>query len=219
MRSKEQDSMSDEERGEWERRWTEGDYHARSEPTPLVSEWAWRLPKGRALDLACGNGRDALHLAELGFDVDAVDIAPAALKLARDAARERGLAVHFILADLDVYTLPAETYDLIIISFYMNRELVPRVKDALKPGGFVFHQQHYRTNYHVGGPKDAQFRLRPNELLHLFMDFRVRYFSECLEEEEGRLVAVERLVAQKPPTSEEPLPASQGHALPTFTTG
>lgn len=211
--------MSEAERKEWTRRWTEGDYHARSEPTALVSGWAWRLPKGRALDLACGNGRNALHMAELGFTVDAMDIAPEALKLAQDAARERGLAVHFILADLDEYPLPAETYDLITVSFYMNRELMPRVKDALKPGGFVLQEQHYLTDYDVSGPRDRQFRLRPNELLHLFLDFRVRHFSEFIEEEDGRLVAVERLVAQKPPASEEPLSASPGHAQPTSIAG
>ena len=197
--------MSEAERKEWSLRWAEGDYHGRSAPSALVAAWAWRLPKGRALDLACGNGRNALYLAELGFTVDAVDIAPAALKLAQDAARERGLAIHPILADLDEYPLPADTYDLITTSFYMNRNLIPRVKDALKPGGFVLHEQHYITDYDVSGPRDLQFRLRPNELLHLFLDFRVRFFSEGLEEEEdGRLFAVERLVAQKQPASREP---------------
>ena len=197
--------MSEAERKEWSLRWAEGDYHARSAPSALVAACAWRIRKGRALDLACGNGRNALYMAELGFSVDAVDIAPAALKLAQDAARERGLAIHPILADLDEYPLPADTYDLITTSFYMNRNLIPRVKDALKPGGFVLHEQHYITDYDVSGPRDLQFRLRPNELLHLFLDFRVRFFSEGLEEEEdGRLVAVERLVAQKQPAFREP---------------
>jgi SAM-dependent methyltransferase len=196
--------MSEAERRDWARLWAEGDYHARSVPSALVAAWAWRIPKGRALDLACGNGRNVLYLAELGFTVDAVDIAPAALKLAEDAARERGLAIRTTLADLDEYPIPAETYDLIITSFYMNRNLIPRVKDALKPDGFVLHEQHYITDYDVSGPRDLQFRLRPNELLHLFLDFRVRFFSEGLEEEEGRLVAVERLVAQKHRASWEP---------------
>lgn len=199
--------MSEGERREWTRRWAEGDYHARSAPTALVAAWACSLPKGRALDLACGNGRNALYLAEMGFTVDAVDIAPAALKLVEDVAQERGLPVHHILADLDEYHIPAETYDLIVTSFYMNRNLIPMVKEALKPEGFVLHEQHYITDYYVSGPRDLQFRLRPNELLDLFLDFRVRFFSEMLEEEEGRLVAVERLVAQKQPATWEPLHA------------
>jgi SAM-dependent methyltransferase len=137
--------------------------------------------------------------------VDAVDVAPAALKLAQDTANERGLAVHTILADLDEYQLHLDTYDLVTTTFYMNRGLIPKVKDALKPGGFVLHEQHFTTDYDVCGPQDIYFRVRPNELLHLFLDFRVRYFSEGMEVEDGgRLVAVERLVAQKQPASWEP---------------
>ena len=200
--------MSERERINWEKRWEEGDYRGRSEPSSLVAAWADRLPKGRALDLACGNGRNALYLAEHGFDVDALDIAGAALKLTQDAARERGLAVNTILVDLDEYLLPAQTYDLITTTFYLNHNLLPSLKESLKPGGFALHEHHYLTDYDVSGPTDAQFRLRSNELLRLFSDFRVRFFSEGLEWESerdgGRLVAIERLVAQKPPATYEP---------------
>ncbi|MBI4200497.1 MAG: class I SAM-dependent methyltransferase [Chloroflexi bacterium] len=196
--------MSEKERADWVRRWAEGDYPAREEPSSLLVAWAKRLPRGRALEIACGNGRNALYLAGLGFTVDAVDIAAPALKLARQAARKRRLAVKFIEADLDEHPLPAEAYDLITTSFFINRNLVPRLKDALKPGGFVIHEHHYLTDVDVGGPTDRGWRMRPNELLHLFLDFRVRSFWEGLEHERGRLIAIERLVAQKPPASWEP---------------
>ena len=205
--------MSERERIEWAARWAGGDYQGRNAPSLLIVAWADRLPKGRALDLACGNGRNALYLAERGFNVDALDIAEPALKLVQNTARERGLAVNTILADLDDHPLPAETYDLITTSFYLNRSLVPRMQDALKPGGFVLHEQHYATDHDVSGPTDPDFRLRSNELLSLFPDFRVRHFSEGLawesEREGGRLIALQQLVAQKPPAEFEP-PASVG---------
>ena len=159
--------MSETERREWARRWAEGDYHARSGPSALVAAWAWRLPKGRALDLACGNGRNALYLAEMGFTVDAVDIAPAALKLAQDAARERGLAIHPILADLDEYPLPVETYDLITTSFYINRNLIPRVKEALKPGGFVLPPPPRDSRTFPTPQERAVFAVSPLDVLHV----------------------------------------------------
>ena len=117
---KEQAGMSERERINWVERWAGGDYRGRSSPSPFVAEWADRVPRGRALDLACGNGRNALYLAEIGFDVDAIDIAEPALKLAQDAARERGVSVNTIVADLDDHSLPVETYDLITICFYMK---------------------------------------------------------------------------------------------------
>ena len=206
--------MSERERINWAERWAGGDYRGRNAPSTLIVAWADRLPKGRALDLACGSGRNALYLAELGFEVDAMDIAEPALKLVQDAARERGLAVNTILADLDEHTIPAGTYDLITTSFYLNRNLIPTMRDALKPGGFVLHEQHYATDYDVSGPTDPLFRLGSNELLRLFLDFRVRFFSEGVEWESerdgGRLIALQQLVAQKPPASYEP-PASGGN--------
>ena len=207
--------MSERERIDWAERWAGGDYQGRSAPSLLIVHWADRLPTGRALDLACGNGRNALYLAERGFDVDAVDIAQPALKLVQDTARERGLAVNTILADLDNHTLPAETYDLITTSFYLNRSLIPGMRNALKPGGFVLHEQHYTTDSDVSGPTDSLFRLGSNELLRLFLDFRVRHFSEGLawesEREGGRLIALQQLVAQKPPAGFEP-PAGSDEA-------
>ena len=216
LSDKEQHSMSERERINWAERWAGGDYRGRSSPSPLVAEWAHRLPRGRALDLACGNGRNALYLAELGFDVDAMDIAEPALKLVQDGARERGVSVNTILADLDDMPLPVETYDLITMCFYMNRERIPSMKDALRPGGFILQEQHYATDYDVSGPTDPRFRLRSNELLHLFLDFRIRFFSEGLEweaeREGGRIIAVGRLVAQKPPAAYEPEAVGQDEA-------
>ena len=206
--------MSERERINWAERWAGGDYRGRNAPSALIVAWADRLPKGRALDLACGSGRNALYLAERGFEVDAMDIAEPALKLVQDAARERGLAVNTILADLDEHTIPTETYNLITTSFYLNRNLIPTMRDALKPGGFVLHEQHYATDYDVSGPTDPLFRLASNELLRLFLDFRVRFFSESVEWESerdgGRLIALQQLVAQKPPASYEP-PVSGGN--------
>ena len=109
------------------------------------------------------------------------------------------------LVDLDEYLLPAQTYDLITTTFYLNHNLVPSLEGVPQAGGFALHEHHYLTDYDVSGPTDAQFRLRSNELLRLFSDFRVRFFSEGLEWEPGRTaagwLAIERLVAQKPPAT------------------
>ena len=72
--------MSERERIDWAERWAGGDYRGRNAPSALIVAWADRLPKGRALDLACGSGRNALYLAERRFEVDAMDIAEPALK-------------------------------------------------------------------------------------------------------------------------------------------
>ena len=198
--------MSEIERERWVQRWAEGDYHPREKPSELVMAWAPRIPKGKALDLACGNGRNALFLASQGFTVDAIDIAAPALQLASNAARERGLIINPVEADLEEYHLPLLAYELVITCFFLSRNLIPQVKDALKPSGYVVYEHHFLTEHDVAGPRDQHFRLLPNELLQLFSDFRVRFFTEGLEREGDRIIAVQRLVAQKPPASHEQVP-------------
>ena len=196
--------MSETEQKEWTLRWSEDTYDADAKPSSLVSAWATRVPHGRAVDLACGDGHNALYLAELGFLVDALDIAPTALNLVIRAATERGLSINTIVSDLDDYILPSNVYDLITIRFYTNRNMLTMVKNALKPNGFLIYEQHYVTHMEVSGPKSGDFRLLSNEMLELFSDFRIHYFSEGVEEEGGALRSLQRLVAQKMPGKYEP---------------
>lgn len=191
--------MSEFEKKEWTSRWSQKAYDGYPQPSSLVTTWASRLPIGRAIDLACGDGRNSLHLAETGFLVDALDIAEPALNLVKKAAFERGLSVETIVGDLDYYKLPSDTYDLINVGFYMNYKLSIEIKDSLKPNGFVIYQQHYVTDQEVSGPISTEFRLLSNEALKIFTDFRIHYFSECLEKHGDMILAVQSLVAQKMP--------------------
>ena len=93
--------MSELERAKWDERYRNGSYENRTHPTALLAEWLPQLSRGRALDVACGAGRDALFLAAAGYRVDAVDISAVALDRGRPAALEHGLDVRWLCADLD----------------------------------------------------------------------------------------------------------------------
>jgi SAM-dependent methyltransferase len=191
--------MSEFEKKEWTSRWSQKAYGRSPQPSSLVATWASRLPMGRAIDLACGDGRNALHLAELGFLVDALDISQPALSLVKKAAFEKGLVIETIVDDLDYYKLPLDTYDLINVGFYMNHKLITEIKDSLKANGFVIYQQHYVIDQQVSGPSSKEFRLLNNEALKRFADFRVHYFSEGVEKHGDTTMALQSLVAQKMP--------------------
>ena len=121
----------------------------RSEPADSLIELAPLLrpprPGARALDLACGTGRNALFLAELGYDVDAWDISDLALaaletELGRRATTGRQLSVTTRRVDLaghgpdDGPRLPPDTYDLLIDYYYLDRSLFPSLAASLRPG-------------------------------------------------------------------------------------
>ncbi len=192
--------MSESERLHWDQRYADGSYPVREEPAGLLKAWIDRLPKGKALDLACGAGRNALFLAEHGFSVDGMDISEVALAKAREAAERRGVDVNWVQADLDDPDLPADTYDVIVDCRFIDRGLIPRMKDALKDGGYLLFEHHLLSSeatVNVGGPS-SYWRFRPNELLHQFLDLRVISYQEFIApESDGRIAALVWLVACK----------------------
>ena len=154
-------------KAEWDERHLQS---GRSEPVPLLVEVAGKLAPGKALDLACGTGRNAIWLAQQGWDVTAVDFSPVAIGLLRPEAR--GLAVRSVLADLeaDEFVLEPRSWDLILISCYLQGDLFARLGPALRPGGVLI------VITLLG---EGRFRLKPGELLACFPAWEVLHYREA----------------------------------------
>ncbi|NQW17649.1 MAG: methyltransferase domain-containing protein [Chloroflexi bacterium] len=193
--------MSKAEYQSWEERYSSGSYQGRDWPSDLLESWITRIPAGRALDLPSGLGRNALYLAENGWDVDAVDISPSAVKGGAERAKDRGVKVNWHQLDLDVDPVPNAPYELIVSCFYMNRNLIPSIKEWVSPTGFVVFEQHTQSSLDVSGPGSPAWRMASNELLRLFSDFRIVHYEEGIfrHEREGKEIwnALSRLVACK----------------------
>ena len=188
--------MSDADREHWNARYASGKYAARTHPSALLAAWIDRLPRGRALDVACGLGRNAIHLAAHGYDVDAMDISDVALAGARRRADAAGVSVNWIEADLERPDIAPGTYDVIVVARFLVRPLIPRLVDALRPGGHVVYDHHYITPADVDGPSSRRFRARPNEMLERFRALRVLYYEEGIDDDpDGSRMALARLVA------------------------
>jgi hypothetical protein len=117
-------------------------------------------------------------LAEAGYEVDAVDISEAALDLGRAEAETRGLELSWSCHDLDVWEPPVERYDLITVFRYRNPGLWSRLPGALVPGGWLIVEHHLLSGAELDGPRTADFRLAPQELLSAFSDLRVVSYAE-----------------------------------------
>jgi len=128
--------MSTADRDRWNARYADGAYESRRHPSPFLEQNAQALPEnGRALDLACGAGRNAIYLANRGFAVDAVDISRVALERGRADAGE--LPIRWIECDLDDGFEASVDYDLIVNIRYVNLPLVSTLVKSLRPGGEV----------------------------------------------------------------------------------
>lgn len=183
----------------WDERFKGKGFAFGKEPNPFLKKHIRLLPKGKALDIATGEGRNAVFLAQQGFDVDAVDISGAGLKKAQKLAREIGVKIHTSFADLNTYQIEKEKYDLIANFYFLRRSLIPQIKNGLRKRGWVIFETYILEQRNIGteGPKDPKYFLKPNELLRLFKDFHILYYREGIFKEGGRRKAVASLIAQK----------------------
>ncbi len=150
-------------------------YRGNSEPrTPsdIVIKYHSLAPPGIALDLAAGTGRNALYLAERGFEVDAVDISDVAI----DQLRGRHPKINVLCIDLDTYIIAPERYTLILNIRFLDRHLFPLIREGLVPGGVAVFETYLEEKSGNGMAKE--YLLRENELLHCFLSLKVLYYEE-----------------------------------------
>lgn len=163
-----------EDRERWNRR-----YRRRPESegiSPLVAEFAGFAHAGIALDIAAGQGQNALFLARRGFRVEAVDIAEEAL--GRMAGRSPNL--YPVCADLDLFDIPRQRYNLIVNIRFLGRRLLPQIFEGLRPEGVLIFEA-----FLEGGDADEEtahpeYRLQANELLSAFPRLRIVYYRETV---------------------------------------
>ncbi len=158
-----------------------------------------QLP-GRALDVACGRGREALYLAELGFEVDALDVSDVAVDAVGASAEAQGLAVRARREDLSTAAPLAAgaPYAVAICFYFLRRELLAPIVDVLAPGGLVFVETFTRDHVEVLERDMApRFLLDHNELLRAFDGLRVLDYREAVIGGTERPRAVASLVARK----------------------
>ena len=189
--------MSIEDREKWNQRYAEDSFH-KNNPVTLLEDWLPKLPSGKALDVACGSGRNALFLAQKGYRVDAIDISSEGLKLARASAEDQGLRINWIEQDLDQTYVFGTDYDLIVVMWYVNLALVTRLCDCLAPGGHLLCEEHLVSDQDVIGPTSSNFRVAPGELPEAVSGLEVLLYEESVETgADGARVASARVVAKK----------------------
>jgi SAM-dependent methyltransferase len=193
--------VSAAERDKWDARYRDGAYESRTHPTALLAEWLPRLARGRALDVACGAGRNALFLAANGYSVTALDISGIALERGRRSAEERALSIEWLRGDLDDYVesvLPSAKFDLIVWVRYIHDTLMPSLIARLDDGGMLLCEQHLTTAAQVAGPTSPQFRLAPGALERSAAGLAILYSHEGLVvDPDGRTVALAQLIGRK----------------------
>lgn len=172
-------------RAGWDRLFDTGDYVYGVEPAPFVVEAMTQIAgrkasRGLALDIAAGEGRNAVYLAKKGYRVEAVDFSEVALRKARRLARTRGVKLQTINEEMRKFQFKDAVYDVILNINFIDREITESIRRALKPGGFLVYENH--TVEHLSLPSGAstprEYVLAKGELRAMFGDFEILIYRE-----------------------------------------
>ena len=161
---------------------------------PFLQDHVDLLSRGQVLDLAMGEGRNGVFLATKGFQVTGVDISAEGLKKAETLAAELKVTIETVVADLESYEIPANTFDVIICTYYFQRDLFPKIAAALKPGGMALIETYTMDHLQHRPRFNKAYLLEPNELLTMLPGLRVLRYQEVDTGQE----AFASILAQKP---------------------
>jgi SAM-dependent methyltransferase len=163
------------------------------EPIDLVRYYYVLANRGNALDIACGMGRHSRFLAQNDFYVDALDISPVALQKIKNIAN---IDTHHV--DLDDFRIDEDSYDLIVCTYYLNRDIFTTIIEGLKNEAILIYETfvHHPDNTKV--PSKPEFLLQSNELKEAFEELEIIFYEEWWDTTEQNNKALKAsLVAKK----------------------
>jgi SAM-dependent methyltransferase len=179
-------------REDWDRRYAEVENLWSAKPNRFLVAEVEDLEPGRALDLACGEGQNAIWLAGLGWRVDGVDYSPVAIAKARARAEREGVEVDFAERDLVEYEAEPAAYDLVVLLYLHlpaeeHRVVLARAGRALAPGGTLVILGHDLLNASegVGGPRDSSLLYTPDDVARELPGFEIEKAERVLRDVAG----------------------------------
>lgn len=153
------------------------------------------LPEGFVLDVAMGGGRNSVYLASMGYRVEGIDISEEAIDKAKKLAHDNNVKINAHIIDLEKTAfIEKNRYDVIICFNFLQRSLIPDIKEGLHPGGVIVYETYIVDQARFGRPTNPEYLLKHNELLDLFRDFRCLVYHEGIYNEQK---AVAGIIAKK----------------------
>ena len=191
-------------REHWDERYGTEELIWKAEPNRFLVEELDALPPGRALDLACGEGRNAVWLASKGWRVTGADFSRAGLAKAQRLATDRGVEVTWVEADVVEWRPPTASFDLVVVMYLhlpaeQRRRALAHAAAALAPGGVLLVVGHDTSNLlkGTGGPQDPAVLFTPEEIVEDLSGLqieRAEQVKRTVVSDAGEATAIDALV-------------------------
>ncbi|XOB61205.1 methyltransferase domain-containing protein [Campylobacterota bacterium DY0563] len=150
------------------------------DPCEKLVKFIDKVSKGKALDVACGSGRNSIYMANNGFEVDALDISSVALE---NLNKLNNKDINTLLVDLDEYNFPENTYNLIIKTNFLDRDIIQKLKKSLKKDGIIVIETYMEDEENEKKHSNPDYLLKKDELKSFFTDgFEILDYDEFFNE-------------------------------------
>jgi tellurite methyltransferase len=177
-----------DERTSWNQRYREHSHSALKPDLFLVNSYEEFIQPlfpngGLALDVAGGLGRHAIWLAQRNWKVDLVDISELGIAQAKQHAKNCVANIQFLVEDVKNFSFPRNRYDLVLVFFYLERSILPKLLRSLRSGGLLLYKTYTREQRKLGGgPSHPMYLLKANELLHAFSKLQILFYQETIRQ-------------------------------------
>tara|TARA_B100001123_G_C14798127_1_gene823282 strand:+ start:89 stop:652 length:564 start_codon:yes stop_codon:yes gene_type:complete len=185
--------MSSKDKEKWNRKYNVKQYIEGKIPSDwLTCNSEVLTGNGRALDIAMGEGRNSIYLAQLGFKVTGIDISDIGIKKANTLAKEKNIKLEVVLADLDEYKFKKNFFDLVICFNFLDRSLFPKIRETIIPGGLIIYET-FTIDFLKYSSFKKEWVLGCGELLQEFHGYRILRYRELDDGYKG----IASIIAQK----------------------
>jgi tellurite methyltransferase len=182
---------------DWEKRYREGFYDGAVEPHELVKRFWEEIPKGPVIDLAMGNGRDAVFLAERGFWACGLERSREAARIAKQKASERGCELRIIIGDAGALPFRTQSAQGVMVFCFLLRHTMGDIAALLKKDGILMYETFLKRQNQIDRRRNPDHLLDDGELIGFFGDMEPLFYEETISFSGGKRRALARFVGRK----------------------
>lgn len=185
------------ETSDWDTRYREGFYDEAKEPHDLLRRFAPVVPAGTAVDIAMGNGRDAIFLAERGFAVYGLERSMEAIKRARQTMSEKGTNIFAVCGDANSLPFRSGSADLVVVFYFLLRNMMEEVARLLRNGGILLYETFLKRQNLIDRHRAEEYPLDDGELVGHFAEMELLFYEETIASFAGRKRIIARFAGRK----------------------
>ncbi|MBP6941700.1 MAG: class I SAM-dependent methyltransferase [Syntrophorhabdaceae bacterium] len=182
---------------DWDKRYREGFYDGAKGPHGLLKRFAPAAPPGIAVDIAMGNGRDAVFLAERGFAAYGLERSMEAIKQARQKASESGARIFAVYGDANNLPFRSESAGLVVVFYFLLRNIMEEITRILRKDGILVYETFLKRQNLIDRRRTDEYLLNDGELIGCFPGMEPLFYEETITGFKGKKKIVARYAGRK----------------------